>query len=55
MSWKEKIHKWQAQIGYKGEVIYLGVYDALEDAQKARREGELKYFGEYNYEDSTRI
>lgn len=54
VSWKEKIGKWQAQIGYRGKVIYIGVFDKLEEATKARREAEIKYFGEFNYKDSTR-
>lgn len=52
VSWKAKIGKWQAQIGYKGENIYLGVYDDYREACEARRKAEVKYFGSYSYKDS---
>lgn len=40
--------KWQVNLQYKKEKIYLGVYENLEDAIKIRKEAEEKYFGEYN-------
>lgn len=35
-----KSGKWQAQITFKGKTYYLGAYEKLEDAVKARRRGE---------------
>lgn len=35
---------WIAQIYFKGERIYLGTHRKLEDAIKARKEAEIKYF-----------
>lgn len=37
---------WRAYIDVLGTKIYLGSYNDLSDAIKARREGELKYFGD---------
>lgn len=39
--------KWLAQIGYNNAHIRLGVFDNKEDAIKARRDAEKKYFGEF--------
>lgn len=35
---------WRAYIGYKGTQIFLGEFSKFEDAVKARRAGEEKYF-----------
>lgn len=40
-------NKWQAQIGYRGKVLNLGLFTNIEDAIKARQDAELKYYGEY--------
>ena len=45
--WQPCANKWQANIGYKGKSFYLGLYDTKEEAIKARKEAEKKYFGEY--------
>lgn len=34
--WNKRYQKWQAQIGVKGAVKYLGRFDNLEDAKSAR-------------------
>jgi len=39
--------KWHAQIMVNRKEINLGRYEKLEDAIKARREGEIRYFGEF--------
>ena len=43
----KKSNKWRAQIMYKYKKIYLGCFDTLEDAAKAREDGEIKYFGDF--------
>lgn len=43
--WIEKCGKWQAKINVNKETITLGSFTLKEDAIKARRLGELKYFG----------
>lgn len=44
-----KYEKWEAKIHVNGKNIYLGRYVLLEDAIKARREAEQKYYKEYSY------
>lgn len=39
--------KWFATIGLKGKSVYLGRFDNYEKAVKARKEAELKYYGEF--------
>lgn len=43
----KKTHKWIAQIGFKGKTYYLGSYDKIEDAAKARQTAEEKMYGEF--------
>lgn len=38
-----KSQKWTAQITFKGKTYYLGSYDKIEDAVKARKQGEEMY------------
>ena len=42
--WQPKIAKWVAKIGFRGKRIHLGCFDNLEDAIRARKEAEEKYF-----------
>jgi len=46
-SWNKKYNKWQANIRIDGKLFYLGQFTKEEDAKEARREAELKYFGEF--------
>lgn len=50
--WDKKLNKWGAGIGFKGKYIYLGRFENFEEATKARKEAEEKYFGEYSYDNS---
>lgn len=45
-------NKWMAFISYNGKNIFLGRYEKYEDAVKARKEAEERYFGEYSYDNS---
>lgn len=38
--WNKRNSKWAAQITFKGKTYYLGSYDQLEEAVRARRRGE---------------
>ena len=49
---KEEIDYILAGIGINGEQVYLGVYKTFDEAVKARKEAEKKYFGEYSFENS---
>lgn len=41
------IGKYRARIMFNGVEIRLGHYETLEEATKARKQAECKYFGEY--------
>lgn len=40
-------NKWRARITYKRETMELGLFEYKEDAIKARKDAEVKYYGEY--------
>ena len=44
--------RWCAHIKINGEDMFLGIYDDFNDAVKARKDAEEKYFGEYSYDNS---
>ena len=45
--WVKNSNKWIAQIRYNNKSIHLGYFTDVNDAIKARKEAELKYFGEF--------
>lgn len=47
VSWRKDRNKWRAYIMVNKKQISLGLFNKKEDAIKARKEGELKYFGEF--------
>ena len=47
--------KWEAHIGYENNSKTIGRFENFEDAVKARKEAEEKYFGEYSYDNSRGI
>jgi hypothetical protein len=50
--WNKKSNKYRAYIQKDGKNHNLGFFVNFEDAVKARKEAELKYFGEYSYDSS---
>lgn len=52
VGWNKQQQKWRATITKNYKRIHLGSYDNFEDAVKARKEAEEKYFGEYSYDNS---
>lgn len=42
--WDKKRQKWRVRISFQKREIYLGRFDDIEDAIKARKEAEEKYF-----------
>lgn len=44
---KGRTPKWEAKISVNYKTITLGMFDSLEDAIKARRDAELKYWGKH--------
>ncbi len=54
VTWHKQKNKWQAYITVNKRQIHLGYFDKFEDAVKARKEAEEKYFGEFSYENSRK-
>jgi hypothetical protein len=52
--WDENRMKWTAYITINYNRMYLGYFNNFEDAVKARKEAEEKYFGEYSYDNSMK-
>jgi len=46
VSWHKVIKKWQSQIRAGGKKINLGYYNNIKDAVGARKQGEIRYWGE---------
>ena len=42
--WYNSRQKWRATLQIRGNQIFIGYFDKLEDAKKARKEAEEKYF-----------
>lgn len=51
----KKAKPWYAAIGLNYKMIYLGYFDNFEDAVKARKEAEEKYFGEWNCDTRNEV
>ncbi len=47
--WHKNKQMWQANIQIDNKLLYLGIFDSKQDAIKARKDAEKKYFNEYNY------
>ena len=52
VGWHKATDKWTAYIAINKKQIHLGLFDRFEDAVKARKEAEDKYFGEWSYDNS---
>lgn len=50
--WDKSRNKWVAQIIVDNKNIYLGRFANFDDAVKARKRAEEKYFGEFSYDNS---
>lgn len=44
VSWNKAAQKWKASVWVGGKEIYLGAYKTLDEAARARKDGELKYW-----------
>lgn len=55
VDWVQHINKWRARIKANGKEIHLGVFELFEDAVRARKEAEDKYFGEWSYDNSMAL
>lgn len=52
VTWHKRDERWQARIKVDYKYIHLGYFDSFEDAVRARKQAEEKYFGEYSYDNS---
>lgn len=52
--WHSRDKVWQARIKVNYKYIHLGYFDNFEDAVKARKSAEEKYFGDYSYDNSIK-
>ncbi len=57
VTYDKRSGRWRAQIGFKGQKIKLGYFYRFEDAVKARRRAEEKYFDTFleEYDDRQQI
>ena len=53
--WNKVRNKWMSRITFKKKKIFLGYFDNIEDAVKARKNAEEKYFGDRSYENSMKM
>ena len=54
VNYLKRNNKWRAMIEFNKQRHYLGVFENKEDAIKARKEAEEKYFGEWSYDNSMK-
>jgi len=47
----KNLNRWVADIGVDHKTIHLGTYYTIDEAAKARKDAEIKYFGEYRYQE----
>ena len=52
VTWHKRDRVWQARIKVGYKYIHLGYFDRFENAVKARKKAEEKYFGEFSYDNS---
>lgn len=52
--YEDKNHTWRVYICTNYENLYLGRFKTKEEAIKARKEAEEKYFGEWSYDNSQK-
>lgn len=53
--WRKDRKKWQARIKINYRIKHLGLFKRKSEALKARKQAELKYFGEFAYKYRERI
>ncbi len=53
--WNKSRNRWVSYISINKKLVCLGSYKSKEDAIKARKEAEEKYYGEFSYENSMII
>lgn len=51
VSWNTKREKWVSQINVEKQAIFLGYFDNFKDAVDTRKQAEIKYHGEFRYQN----
>lgn len=52
INWDKQSHRWQAQLQINKKKVLNEFFDNFDDAVKARKDAERKYFGEFLYNQS---
>lgn len=55
VTWNKATNKWVAELKFQKRNINLGSYENFDDAVKARKDAEKKYFKEYAYDYSQSL
>jgi len=45
--WNKNVGRWQAQIGVRGKLVYLGLYDDIEVASNAYAKAASQFFDKF--------
>lgn len=53
--WSKQHNMWVAEIMIENKKIHLGLFKDIKDAAEERKKAEEKYFGEWSYNNSTKI
>jgi len=55
VSWSKRSKKWQVHVMVNRKSIFIGMFESINNAVSARKEAELKYFGEYAYSQEVTL
>lgn len=55
VKWCKRDNVWEVNIGYKNQRKYIGRYKSFDEAVKARKNAEEKYYGQYSYDNSVQL
>ena len=55
VKWRKRDERWESTITFQGKRYYLGMFDDYNDAVKARKEAEKRFFREFSYDFSMKI
>lgn len=53
VNWDKIENKWYARISVNGKRISIGYFNSLEEAAQARKAAEIKYYGEFRYQEGA--
>ena len=54
VSWSKREQQWRARIKVDGKEKHLGYFNDIDDAIKAKKIAEEKYFKEFSYKNSQK-